>query len=733
MRPIGIRVVYVLVSIAFIVVGLGGGIVRGCERDDQNDRIARQERRLCILQSAEGKAPTRPDICDARWFFSVLKDQMTTRHKSSYAVLEEAAHLNATSEETLMSLDNSGSWKTTRGLAIQPYFADVVAMQLPYSFDDILAGKITPSTTIVIESRSHYWEWTFWRLVWLCASLCAVAAFVCDQCFSNGGKHPVMDYPWQRVDGILLFLVTGPASIPALLLYILCCSIYFVLTSEWSETWRIVRTFMTRAGYQLRIVRKLPAPVIAPATYHANQQQPPVVQAQPVATAQATPATEWYMVRRNTFLGVEHLLAAAGVQVFPLAITIPKKVSGYAVPADSITRFEEIIGVKREKRCGAFATGANDTATNIERTMLRQYTRDHDIDVCVSEVYNDAKRATLERVAKIAALRAGCRMIAIDCPPRENLTHGERAVEVVWSETKTFGPLKRLYEKNLADQYDVHEPDPGKGVLIRDTEGIPVAQVINTTVYMLVRGFVQEATEGDDWALEMLTRILHEAIVVSLAQDPDAEETDDDRRSAWRSALDKEREGYVELCFRRLDAQRKNLKRDVDECSARIMEMGESLRKEITDRRAKQSALDGFMTTELPKERERLRTEFDQLVASPCVIAIEANQDGVVVFTKTVEIAWRGKRYRIGRFKVTLAYTGSITIKNIANTAKDSNYEHPHVHYPSNTCWGNMHATVMELMGDREYASVITMIHRFLEVYNPHGGVEEITKWKEVS
>jgi hypothetical protein len=725
--------------------GLGFGI-RSCVVSDRDDKIEKirkdnqaatihHDSEVAMLAHAAGGKGTSPLLTTYFAKLKVLLDSPEFKGKNVATVLARAKQVKDVPEDLLLSLDPGKSWAGLRDLAAHALTPQVEELNKRYPLTDIMRGtKPVPAPKLKlapIPGPLQYWDPLFWFWFLLGSSALFVVLMVLIFSLDDSEYHSVRSYPWNRPLGLLYFAAAAPVSVPAITVYGLVRLLSVDMKN--GSRWEALRKF----AYRWRLVRKLPGPNVDPLvmpTFGEFRLGPaqafaPAEPEPEAPEADDGPETQWYVIHPRIVIGLTHLLTEKGIALFPIGIRQPKEMTGYAVPAAAIDAFEETLRIDDIE--------AEDKETDIAQTDRRIYTRKKGkIDMAGFE---DKYRQKLDDILSSVSSYAGGVDLFIQAYDARSVapTSEDGRVRIVYYGTPCPNPERREVRNAFgrafpADGLHLIAPDPERGIVMSDIDGNPVAQIVGGTVYVLVTGLLGYAINKGDWAAEALARLLHEAVACVTAQMKVVED-DDVLSERWRQALEANREKYVELCSSRFDLARAKLDARVADAENEIVLAGKSITQHLQRRRKAEEERRAFTEKEWPEWQARLRKEFEQLAASACVTGVRCTGDGVEVRTRMVYIPWKGKRYLIGRFLIRLGDDGSVNIVNVANTARDTDYHHPHVRDSGNPCFGQMQEAIGKLMAERQYATVVNLLFRFFESYNLHGGVEEITKWKEVT
>ena len=191
---------------------------------------------------------------------------------------------------------------------------------------------------------------------------------------------------------------------------------------------------------------------------------------------------------------------------------------------------------------------------------------------------------------------------------------------------------------------------------------------------------------------------------------------------------EQEEKKYVDICALRHKAQIQDLVEELKKIEKSSNDSSKELMLFVRAEFDIREQLE-ILSESTEKHSEKYRKEFRELqkMANYENIKITevSGKSALVGHTEEVLIDFEGKRYKLGKFKITLQ-NAQATIENL--TRKQSSYDHPHV---SKTipCLGDLKASLPKLMGKHEYALVFDILFKFLTSYNPNSPYQAITKW----
>jgi hypothetical protein len=293
------------------------------------------------------------------------------------------------------------------------------------------------------------------------------------------------------------------------------------------------------------------------------------------------------------------------------------------------------------------------------------------------------------------------------CPPGDS--HGE-------SRRYIFGC--KLEERGW--WVDCRMPTRGRGVAAKDPQGVPVVQLLDDTLYILIPILTYyHGVESD---------LIFRGILAA----------------AWNLRLDaqagkvtppEQREGadtFIAKLKEDLDDLPNVWKKEAEKSDREI----ERLRKELTDalRRKREMLALGLATANEPFWRgaiERVTAEERTLRDHRLVERLYVCDEGLHVETKTIVLEHEGKRYPIGRFafrftRLCRAHIWCIEARHPRGV--------PHPHMPKNgtPCLGTATEPFAKACAEYRIYDATDLVIRWLEDgYLPESADAKITEWKE--
>ncbi|MEY4744689.1 MAG: hypothetical protein RL272_634, partial [Candidatus Parcubacteria bacterium] len=664
-----------LVSAAIVFILSGGiGVARQWSASNDADAARTERHLLRIIEGSEAPAGNEQGFGRAAASLrTILNEQQDATVDSA---IQAVQGLGNASPDALNAVVPSDRWALYAPLADQSARERITALDGKYRLTEVIRTHATPSSGIAIPDLPPVWTRAE-AIVWYLIGCALFVAIFCYRAYMDR-KHPVLDAPWGRIPALIAFAAAAPATVPSVAGYGI--RRLFAAEIPWGDRWDAFIRAAHRFGYRIRLLRRLPAPVLSPAMQAAEPARQDTAEPEHRATpeneasgdapgeeSEEAGGNEWYVVDPDEILGREHLLAAAGVPYYPIAIGFPDAMKAFSVESARIADFERALDLDDADK--------SDEETDIERTVLRTY--DGEIGETPHSRVPSERVAFVERVLEAVSMNNAGLDISFThagggyvCPS---------VVDDDWIEVLHHASPAPPCDRVLLDSVYGHSrgdrcvialsPAPGRGHVVKDSDGNAVVQVVGRKIYVLC----DFLSIDEPWAASALARAIYDGIRVSEESPLD----DDGDSAAWRETLDGEREKYVDLCIKRIEARGRSIEKEIEECDTEVREAGQRIAQAVRKRHGAVKALETLMNDERTAEAGRLRKEFDQLAAARPVLAVRAYPDRVEVDTRTVIIAHMGRRYEIGRFRIAISDRGTLSISNLSNTSSSTPCQHP--------------------------------------------------------
>ncbi len=301
-----------------------------------------------------------------------------------------------------------------------------------------------------------------------------------------------------------------------------------------------------------------------------------------------------------------------------------------------------------------------------------------------------------------------------------------------YSTTRLNGQLtpNRLWGEYIADRegyWSVWLPS-GEGILIRDSAGVEVAEIIGNNIYILYcvthRNFRSP--------VEVFRKIMEECFLylsmsaeeleAHFAKIREAERIEQEAREAREKIAREERKpqsrkNYIDACSGRYKKALEGTKTAITQGHKDIEEMQQALTRKIRETAGAERKL-AQMQTQTAGFEETYGREFDKLSVLPKVVEILVEGGLIKVFTETLYcVDPRTKRkHEIGRFQIDIHPSGKVLWKNLTRTV--DGFFAPHVKANGTACLGTMTEMIPDLAGSYEFAALAMVCVQFIESVN---------------
>ncbi len=226
-------------------------------------------------------------------------------------------------------------------------------------------------------------------------------------------------------------------------------------------------------------------------------------------------------------------------------------------------------------------------------------------------------------------------------------------------------------------------------------------------------------------------RILHEEKIKFQKQVSSVNERKSENRQKW-----------IEVCGKRLSDEASRLKDEIASSHKKISRYGQGIAEEqrtMAESQTKLKSLEEVIKARSPEREEEFGFEFDKLLELPMVSAIEITDEEIQVYTNTVYMKYRGRRYEIGDFLIRIIDTDLI-IENLRNTNSFESspyhpimgYHHPYIESSGQfRCLDYFNSYIARLCVQREYFPlVVSVLEALQSVVEP--AIRDVRLWKEV-
>ncbi len=179
------------------------------------------------------------------------------------------------------------------------------------------------------------------------------------------------------------------------------------------------------------------------------------------------------------------------------------------------------------------------------------------------------------------------------------------------------------------------------------------------------------------------------------------------------------RQKYMELCGEEGKAKLiGQLEKEVERLQGEIDQHQKTLVYTVRLTIRKKDELDK-LKNDSDKFSSRFGDEFDQLMKHPDVKGMDIDGIKLSIYTKNIQIEHEGRIYDIGEFEIDVYTDGSNGCINLKNLTRliENRWSHPHVNYDGRPCLGNIHDTVPQMIAERKFAALTSVLIEYLKSY----------------
>jgi hypothetical protein len=263
------------------------------------------------------------------------------------------------------------------------------------------------------------------------------------------------------------------------------------------------------------------------------------------------------------------------------------------------------------------------------------------------------------------------------------------------------------------------------GIAIKDEAGTIVAEYVNDNLYVL---FDLPHAEGDN-VTELFTLLMRSYFKLRGRADGELVNFYQSIRGKLGASSEDE---FINQCSKLYVKDFKSMEESLKTYDAKIDDYSKNLISLKRDREILLMKLEPLRSS-VDGRREWARTEYETLLASPCVKDVLVNGRTIHIFTTMISIPYNGEIYDIGEFKIDIYTDGSnnsVRAFNLTNP-KGGAVAHPHVKIDGYCCLGNVSDGVSKLLAEYQYVILAQLMISFLQSYNPDNAYGKISLWKK--
>jgi len=203
--------------------------------------------------------------------------------------------------------------------------------------------------------------------------------------------------------------------------------------------------------------------------------------------------------------------------------------------------------------------------------------------------------------------------------------------------------------------------------------------------------------------------------------------------------VDRDREAnrrkWIEISKKKLSLEKQKTESTIKSRRTDLSSLGrqiETAQRGLAEAEAKLTNLNEAIEMKKDETGRELGAEFDQLLGFPLVKAVKVEDNEIKVYTDTIYISRRWKKYEIGNFLICIGTreNGYILIRNLSNTSSCGQH-HPYTMGLDGFCFGNLRDQIDKLLIQRDYLTLIVVILQALQTAEGDAS-DRVEYWKEV-
>jgi hypothetical protein len=260
------------------------------------------------------------------------------------------------------------------------------------------------------------------------------------------------------------------------------------------------------------------------------------------------------------------------------------------------------------------------------------------------------------------------------------------------------------------------------GVGIADRDGVLVAEIVDDNLYILF----DLPHVGGDHVTEIFSEVMKKYFAIKGKVSSDIDRVlEPVKKSMGMSSRDK----FVRDCNMLIDINIKELESELIRCNREMENYQQEFIRRTREREIIETKLHPLQATHGEKETWAIK-EYDALCKTPHVQDIELEGNIIRVYTDMIIIPYRGKNYKIGKFRIDIFIDGSNgAVKAYNLTDGKDRVFHPHIKKDGYCCLGNISEGVTKLLAEYQYAVLIQLMINYLQTYNPGSTYYDIDNW----
>lgn len=265
----------------------------------------------------------------------------------------------------------------------------------------------------------------------------------------------------------------------------------------------------------------------------------------------------------------------------------------------------------------------------------------------------------------------------------------------------------------------------GRGFPIKDNTGTTIAEIVDENNLYILFDLPHDSRSESAKILEIILKKYLDFINLK---------GEDAKKWKKKQALQKIKEDedrYIKACIRRKSNMLENQKRKLEQTELELSKVSERFVDLLRTQEEISESISLFETKNKEAQEVFLK-EFRNLKSIKDVETVDVNDTHLIIKTKMIEIVVGTRVYKIGKFEISIPFSGKINQLKFHNCTKIyDGYHHPHINSWGTACLGNISHGVAKYIAQYEFAAVAQVLINYLQNFNSSDCYRHATCWPE--